>query len=116
MDLFQSEIIVNLLPVDGVVKYYGKIIDPEETPFYFQTLLGNIEWKNDEAKIFGKHFITKRKAAWYGDIDFSYTYSNTTKQALPWTPELLKLKSIVEIITGTIFNSCLIFPSVIKRL
>jgi alkylated DNA repair dioxygenase AlkB len=108
MDLFQTETIVNLLPVDGVVNYYGKIIDQKKTQFYFQTLLNTIEWKNDEAKIFGKHFITKRKAAWYGDSNFSYTYSNTTKQALPWTNELLALKNIVENITGTLFNSCLL--------
>ncbi|MDB5014746.1 MAG: DNA-N1-methyladenine dioxygenase [Daejeonella sp.] len=108
MDLFQTEAIVNLLPNDGVVNYYGKIIDHEESQHYFQTLFDTIEWKNDEAKIFGKHFITKRKAAWYGDSDFSYTYSNTTKQALPWTQELLELKSIVENITGTLFNSCLL--------
>ena len=108
MDLFQTETIVNLLPGDGVVNYYGKIIDEKDTQFYFQTLLNTIDWKNDEAKIFGKHFITKRKAAWYGDSDFSYTYSNTTKQALPWTKELLELKLIVERITGTIFNSCLL--------
>jgi len=108
MDLFQTETIVNLLPGDGVVNYYGKIIDQKKTQFYFETLLNTIEWKNDEAKIFGKHFITKRKAAWYGGSDFSYTYSNTTKQALPWTDELLALKTIVENITGTLFNSCLL--------
>ena len=108
MDLFQTETIVNLLPGDGVVNYYGKIIDQKKTQLYFKTLLNTIEWKNDEAKIFGKHFITKRKAAWYGDSDFSYTYSNTTKQALPWTNELLELKATVENITGTIFNSCLL--------
>ncbi|MDB5119715.1 MAG: methylase [Sphingobacteriales bacterium] len=108
MNLFQTEAIVNLLPDDGVVNYYGKIIDREESKHYYQTLLNTIEWKNDEAKIFGKHFITKRKAAWYGDCNFSYTYSNTTKQALPWTKELLELKSIVENITGTVFNSCLL--------
>ena len=37
-----------------------------------------------------------------------YTYSNTTKQALVWTKELLDLKQIVEKITETKkFNSCL---------
>ena len=46
--------------------------------------------------------------AWYGDSDFSYTYSGTTKQALPWTAELLELKALVERITGGSFNSCLL--------
>lgn len=75
---------------------------------YFEKLLGNIEWKNDEAKIFGKHYITKRKAAWYGDSNFSYTYSNTTKHALSWTKELLELKHLVQGLTNTKFNSCLL--------
>ncbi|MEO8796097.1 MAG: alpha-ketoglutarate-dependent dioxygenase AlkB, partial [Daejeonella sp.] len=71
-------------------------------------LMESIEWKNDEARIFGKHFITKRKAAWYGDENYSYTYSNSTKIALPWTKELLELKKIAEAKTGIIFNSCLL--------
>ena len=37
-----------------------------------------------------------------------YTYSNTTKQALPWTEELSDLRQIVEQIAGTKFNSCLL--------
>jgi alkylated DNA repair dioxygenase AlkB len=68
----------------------------------------NIEWKNDQAKIFGKLIITKRKVAWYGESEFEYTYSNTTKRALPWTSELLALKELIENKTGESFNSCLL--------
>jgi alkylated DNA repair dioxygenase AlkB len=46
--------------------------------------------------------------AWYGDTNFNYTYSNTTKQALIWTPELLKLKNLWRK-TGETYNSCLQF-------
>jgi alkylated DNA repair dioxygenase AlkB len=60
--------------------------------------------------LFGKHIVTKRKVAWYGDSNYLYTYSNTTKQALSWTKELLELKQIVELkqIAETKFNSCLL--------
>lgn len=108
MDLFNSGTIENILPGDGKVTYYGKIIEREQIPFYFDRMLNSIEWKNDEAVIYGKHFITKRKVAWYGDREYEYTYSNTTKRALPWTKELLELKAVVEQITGTKFNSCLL--------
>lgn len=108
MDLFNSETIINLLPGDGVVNYYGKILNQERSQYYFDKLLNTIEWKNDEAIIFGKHIITKRKAAWYGNSNYAYTYSNTTKQALIWTKELLELKTIVEKITESQFNSCLL--------
>lgn len=75
---------------------------------YYEYLLHQIEWKNDEAIIFGKHILTKRKVAWYGDLPFEYTYSNTTKQALPWTKELLELKAICEEKSGETYNSCLL--------
>jgi alkylated DNA repair dioxygenase AlkB len=71
-------------------------------------LLNTIEWKNDEAVIFGKLIITKREVAWYGDVGFEYIYSNTTKKALPWTAALLELKAIIEEKTGETFNSCLL--------
>jgi alkylated DNA repair dioxygenase AlkB len=108
MDLFNSEITNNLLPYEGEVIYYGKVMPFQKATDYLEKLLENIEWKNDEAVIFGKHFITKRKVAWYGDAAYSYTYSNTTKQALPWTPELLELKQLAEEITGATYNSCLL--------
>lgn len=98
----------NLLPYDGIVHYFGKIMNEVNAHHYFDLLFKTIEWKNDEAKIFGKHYITKRKAAWYGDSNFSYTYSNTTKHALSWTKELLELKQLVEGLTNTKFNSCLL--------
>ncbi|HTN18783.1 MAG TPA: alpha-ketoglutarate-dependent dioxygenase AlkB [Chitinophagaceae bacterium] len=108
MKLFNDDPQHNLLPYEGRVQYFGKIMDAEETEQYFKQLSTDIEWKNDEARIFGKHFITKRKVAWYGDSRFSYTYSNATKEALPWTKELLELKERVEQLTGTAFNSCLL--------
>ena len=55
----------NFLPYDGIVNYYEKIFDMDLSDIFFDTLLKNIEWKNDEAIIYGKHIITKRKVAWY---------------------------------------------------
>lgn len=108
MDLFNTVGTANLLPYDGESYYYGKIMSVTDAQYYLQKLLDDIAWKNDEAVIFGRHIITKRKVAWYGDSDYSYTYSNITKQALEWTPELLALKQLTEQRTGTAFNSCLL--------
>ncbi len=103
---FDAEI--NLLPKDGTVNYYGKILDQKQSDRFYQTLLETIEWKNDEAVIFGKKILTKRKVAWYGDENFEYTYSNSTKKAIPWTKQLLQLKKMAEEKTGEKFNSCLL--------
>lgn len=110
MDLFSNETDpdINLLPKEGTVNYYGKMLTQREADHYFQYLLNSIDWENDQAIIFGKLIITKRKVAWYGDRDFDYTYSNTTKRALPWTSPLLALKSLAEQKTGETYNSCLL--------
>ena len=108
MDLFSSDIIKNILPFDGVTNYHGVILDTQQADFYYQHLLENINWKNDEAIIFGKKIITKRKVAWYGDSEYSYTYSKVTKTANLWIKELLTLKEIVEKESGETFNSCLL--------
>lgn len=108
MDLFNNDSEANRLPYDGEVIYYGKVFSQAEAERYATVLLNTIEWKNDEAVIFGKHIVTARKVAWYADKDFLYTYSGTTKQALPWTKELLELKHIAEEKTGHVFNSCLL--------
>jgi alkylated DNA repair dioxygenase AlkB len=106
MDLFNTS--MNILPSNGIADYYGPVFNHEQCKMYFNYLLTNIEWKNDEAIIMGKRIITNRKAAWYGDKPFTYTYSKTTKEALPWTTELLDLKHAVEQKTGAGYNSCLL--------
>lgn len=110
MDLFSNEPHKNnnLLPYDGAVKYYGKLMSSLNAAHYLDVLLHTIAWKNDEAVIFGKHIYTKRKVAWYGDMEFEYTYSNLTKRALPWTTALLELKTLAEKTSGETFNSCLL--------
>jgi alkylated DNA repair dioxygenase AlkB len=108
MELFQPDPTVNLLPCDGVVNYHGRILGEEESKNYYERLGSNVPWQHDEVVIFGKHIITARKVAWYGDAGLSYTYSGTTKQALPWTPELGELKAIAETRSGVVFNSCLL--------
>jgi alkylated DNA repair dioxygenase AlkB len=98
----------SILNKDGIVNYYGKILSSEEADQYFDLLMQNILWEKDEVIIFGRHIATKRKVAWYGDSEYLYTYSNTTKRALAWTKELSELKQIVEEHAGIKFNSCLL--------
>ncbi len=110
MNLFhgQLDIIENILPYDGITSYYGKIFSEEEANDYFEKLMTEIEWKSDEAVIFGKVIETRRKVAWYGSEPFSYTYSGRTKTALPWNKTLLEIKEKIENISGETFNSCLL--------
>jgi len=110
MDLFSAllEQPINILPRDGEVNYYGEIMPVTEADYYFSALFNGVDWRCDQAMIFGKLIETKRKVAWYAERDFSYTYSNITKRSMPFTQDLLTLKSLVEQKTGESYNSCLL--------
>ena len=98
----------NHLPYEGTVQYYGKVIQEMVADDYFEKLMQNIAWENDQAIIFGRQITTKRKVAWYGDQGYEYTYSNVNRYALPWAVELLELRQRVQQLTGEHFNSCLL--------
>ncbi len=108
MTLFEYDIHKNLLPSDGVAKYFGKIFSEKDSIIFFEKLFNNIEWANDEIMMYGKKIITKRKVGWYADGGISYKYSNTIKNALPFTNELLEIKKVVETSSGNTFNACLL--------
>ncbi|CAH0222148.1 alpha-ketoglutarate-dependent dioxygenase AlkB [Chryseobacterium sp. Bi04] len=99
---------LSLLPHDGTALYYGKVFSKQESDFYYDYLFHQIPWEHDEAMIFGKLILTKRKVAWFGEKAFEYTYSKRTKYAKYWTPELLELKKKCEEVTGETYNSCLL--------
>ncbi|WP_310588694.1 alpha-ketoglutarate-dependent dioxygenase AlkB [Jiulongibacter sediminis] len=108
LNLFPPDAEQNLLPKDGIVHYFGWVYDVVESSQIFDKLWTEIDWRNDEAFIYGKRIVTKRKVAWYGDEPFEYTYSKTTKTALLWTEELLKIKQKTEEVSGETYNSCLL--------
>ena len=108
MDLFNTSCKKNILPFDGITNYHGKFLNSNQCAFFYNKLMDTIDWKNDEAIIFGKKIITKRKVAWYGESKFSYTYSKITKTASLFTKELLDLKEIIEEESNATYNSCLL--------
>lgn len=107
MDLFQTPS-TNLLPYDGIATYHGRVLPDAAAWNYYATLMSTVPWQHDEVVIFGKHIVTAREVAWHGDPGLAYTYSGNTKQPLPWTQELLELKSLAEKHTALAFNSCLL--------
>lgn len=58
LDLFSPEPCSNLLPYEGEVQDYGCILSTEEAEQYFHYLYQHLAWRHDEAKLYGKHFIT----------------------------------------------------------
>ena len=108
MDLFDTQTPRQILPRDGIADYYGAILSDTAADAYFTTLMQEIDWQPDRIKLYGKQIVTRREVAWHGDKPYRYTYSHSTKTALPWTPTLAGLKAEVEAASGTGYNCCLL--------
>lgn len=107
-DFFPEAFPVERLPRDPSVLDYGPIYPIEDAKILFDRLMQEIPWSHDTAFIYGRHIVTKRKVAWFANGDFDYTYSNTTRTSLPWTPLLLEIKARVKAICGPDYNSVLL--------
>ena len=108
LDLFDSKNHTSPLQQNLEIEYYRNYFNNKESDALFDSLKKNIEWKKDFIKMFGKSHPIPRLSAWYGDEKKTYTYSGITMTPLPWTKELIAVKSKIEIYSKIKFNSVLL--------
>ena len=111
MDLFTSE--KNNTPIklalpDANITYYSSFFSPEESSEYFQILLNEIEWQEDDIKVFGKTYKQPRLTALYGMNNASYRYSGITMFPKPFNSILKEIKTKIEEITEIKFTTVLL--------
>ena len=99
---------MQIISKDGQVIYHKPLFGIDESFLLQPKLMETIRWEHDELYMFGKKIVTKRKVAWYGDKPYQYTYSKSTKTALPWNDVLQTIKSRIEEYSNTTYNSCLL--------
>lgn len=94
---------------DGTLWYDHQFFPPEESDYWLTYLQEQIEWRQEDIRIFGKTIPQPRLTAWYGEEGKSYTYSGLTWEPLPWTEELQKIRNRIEALNGGLsFNSVLL--------
>jgi alkylated DNA repair dioxygenase AlkB len=94
--------------MDGSAQYLPAFMSAEECVGLFEQLQKTLRWEADQIMMFGKLVTTRRKVAWTGDPECTYTYSGVKKSPQAWTPELLSIKTRLEELTQSEFNSCLL--------
>jgi alkylated DNA repair dioxygenase AlkB len=105
--LFQSEPVFLNLP-DATIVYFPDFLSKTEADSFFQELLQNIPWQQDEITVYGKKHLQPRLTALYGNEGKPYSYSNIVMQPHHWTPPLQKIKSLVANVSETNFTSVLL--------
>jgi alkylated DNA repair dioxygenase AlkB len=96
----------NLLPRDGEVYLIEGALPVTNADQAFTHLIDSIDWRHEQASLFGRKIPLPRLTAWYGD--HGYSYSGIDHEPEPFTPDLLVLKRSIERLTCASFNSVLI--------
>ncbi len=87
---------------------YPNFINQKTSDIYFQQLISETPWRQDDIKVFGKTYAQPRLTALYADNDKPYSYSNLTMHPLKFTPTLKTIKESVEELAKTKFTTCLL--------
>jgi len=88
--------------------YHPTFFDKMESDKIFKSLMEKIQWKQDKINMYGRELPLPRLSAWYGENNKPYTYSGITLNPLPWTDELLQIKSKIEEVAKVNFSSVLL--------
>lgn len=93
---------------DGELYYDRFFFSNIEANKYFNLLKKEIQWRQDNIKIFGKIYPQPRLTALYANNNKSYSYSNIKMHPITFTPTLFDIKSKIEKRLNSQFTSCLL--------
>ena len=96
---------------DAEIRLYRSLFSPQESDSLFDALkpeAGEIHWKQETIKLYGKVHNIPRLTAWHGEQGKTYIYSGIKVEASDWTPTLLRIKKSIEEVSEIAFNSVLL--------
>ena len=92
---------------DAVLHWYPEALDIDQARYWFERLLKEIQWREEQLHMFGRKVTAPRLLAWYGDPGAHYRYSGVDHQPLDWTPTLAPIRSWIQQISNSPFNAVL---------
>jgi alkylated DNA repair dioxygenase AlkB len=108
-ELFLARARLEPIPLQDAEVYYLGFLPLAQAPnIVLRRLIDEVPWRAENIVVWGRTYPQPRLIAWYGDAGMVYTYSGIRLNPLPWTKTLLDIKSQVEAIAGTDFNSVLL--------
>ena len=90
------------------IVYYPNFIALAQSNLFFNRLLQEVPWQQDEIIVYGKNHQQPRLTALYGNEGKPYAYSNIIMHPHPWNSLLTYIKEEVEKICETQFTTVLL--------
>ena len=78
------------------IEYRPSFLSVQEANTIFEYLKENVNWQQNEIKVFGKTYLTPRKTAWYSKDGKEYSYSNISQEVVPYCEVISSLNDKVE--------------------
>jgi alkylated DNA repair dioxygenase AlkB len=109
LKLFNLESIIETIRIQNGEYIYDPFhFNEAESTKYFNTLLNEVNWKQENMQMYGRVVKFPRLTAWYGENDKKYSFSGITLDPVPWTKSILAIKNSIESKFGKTFNSVLL--------
>src|SRR6266540_874407 len=105
--LFSLTAGLNVLPFDGEALFYQGFLPEAESASYFDHILHEFSWKQEQIKLYDKWVLQPRLTAFCGDLSRDLEYSEKVIKPQPWTEKMLALKQSVETLCGYSFTHAL---------
>jgi alkylated DNA repair dioxygenase AlkB len=96
----------SLLPYDGIVWLCADALGEADASRLFEELMALTTWRQEIARVMGRHLPIPRLTAWHGAA--GYVYSGIEMTPAPWNAALLELKAVAEACADHAFNSVLL--------
>lgn len=93
---------------DAQLRYYQNFLSSEVADQYYEALLKNIPWQQDNVKVFGKVYAQPRLTSLHSNTLDTYTYSGLTLKPNPMIPELLELLYQIQGVCNHDYNCVLL--------
>jgi alkylated DNA repair dioxygenase AlkB len=107
LSLFDESASGTTLPRD-LLDYVSGIFSPEESRTYLETFVYNTPWVQRIVQLYGREVVTPRLTAFYADPTALSSRSDQERNPLPWTPDLLAIKTRIDHLAGIDFNAVLL--------
>lgn len=93
---------------DADIHYESNFLEASECDSLFETLRTQVDWQQDDIKIFGKTYAQPRLTALFAENKKTYSYSGIKMEPKLFSEELLILRDRLKRITGIHFTTCLL--------
>lgn len=93
--------------IDGGEAFADQADKPDKAEQWLTCLSGELEWRQDTIRLFGKSHLIPRLNAWYGDDGTDFSYSGIPLKPTSWTAVLSEIRAVLLTHTQIEFNSVL---------